>query len=270
MTGGVAGGAVRREATGGAMPGREAPPSSHTKSERRETRVVTGASPGGLAGAATRRETTGGAVTGAEAGGAARRDVTGAAMTGREAPPSSHTKSGRSAARPYTGWHGLLPAALALSHALEREMDRALAIVPLSAAGFVVLLAISREAPPTQEALARRLSLGAGTLSEQLRRLERSGLVRRNPARRGGSHPGGAHPDGAHPARGEPAAALTARGAIALAEAEDIAVRVERAWARRLSRAAGDPDSRGRACGLRRWLTEGRAAIAGGPGPVLG
>jgi len=276
MTGGVAGGAVRREATGGAMPGREAPPSSHTKSERRETRVVTGASPGGLAGAATRRETTGGAVTGAEAGGAARRDVTGAAMTGREAPPSSHTKSGRSAARPYTGWHGLLPAALALSHALEREMDQALAIVPLSAAGFVVLLAIDREAPPTQEALARRLSLGAGTLSEQLRRLERSGLVRRNPARRGGSHPGGAHPDGAHPARGEPAAALTARGAIALAEAEDIAVRVERAWARRLSRAAGDPDSRGRACGLRRWLTESRAAIAGGdratgrPPPFLG
>jgi len=160
-------------------------------------------------------------------------------MAGPEASSSSHTKSVRSAARRYTGWHGVLTATLALSHALEREMDRALAIVPLSAAGFVVLLAIERDAPPTQEALARRLSLGAGTVSEQLRRLERSGLVRRNPAR------------------------LTERGAIVLAEAEVIAVRVECAWARRLAAAHGDPHSRGPACGLRRWLSESLAAIGG-------
>jgi DNA-binding MarR family transcriptional regulator len=135
-------------------------------------------------------------------------------------------------------------------------MDRELAIVRLSAAGFVVLLAIDRDAPPTQEALARGLSLGDGTVSDQLRRLERNGLVLRNPARRGGSHSG----RGAAP----PVAALTDRGVKVLAEAEEIAANVEREWARRLATAGDDPGSIGRALGLRRWLTESRMVLAGG------
>lgn len=175
-------------------------------------------------------------------------------MTPRTQPPSSHTKSDRSARRRYGGWHGLLPAALALSRTLEREMDKALAFTRLSAAGFVILLAIAREAPPTQETLARGLALGRGSVSEQLRRLERSGLVRRNPARRGGAHPGHA------PVL--PVATLTDLGAAVLAEAEGIAARVEREWARRLAAAGDSPWPVARALGLRRWLTESRAALA--------
>jgi len=176
-------------------------------------------------------------------------------MTPRSQPPSSHTKSVQSAPRRYGGRHGLLPAALALSRTLEREMDQALAFAPLSAAGFVVLLAIAREAPPTQEALARGLALRAGSMSDQLRRLERGGLVRRNPARRGGAHPG--------PAAGLAAATLTDRGVTVLAAAEAIAARVERDWARRLAAAGDSPWPVARALGLRRWLAESRAALAG-------
>jgi len=190
-------------------------------------------------------------------------------MTLPSEPPSSHTNSVPGAPRRYVGWHGLLPAALALSRTLEREMDRALGFVPLSACGFVVLLAIATEVPPTQEALARRLSLGAGAMSEQLRRLERSGLLRRNPAR-WGAHSGsgaGAHSGsgaGVHSGSdaGLPAATLTERGAAVLAKAEEIAVRVERSWARRLAAGGDDPRSVARALGLRRWLTESRAALA--------
>ncbi len=181
----------------------------------------------------------------------------------RSRSPSSHTKSVPGVPHRYVGWHGLLPAALALSRALEREMDRALSVVPLSACGFVVLLTIEREAPLTQGTLARTLSVGAATLSEQLRRLERSGLLRRNPARRGGAPRGGAHSaSGAD----QPEATLTDRGAAVLSAAEEIAVRVERAWARRLAAAGNDPQSVGRAVGLRRWLTESRAALADGAG----
>ncbi len=42
---------------------------------------------------------------------------------------------------------GLLASALALSHLLEGEMARALAIVPLGARGLVVLLEIASEPP---------------------------------------------------------------------------------------------------------------------------
>ena len=174
-------------------------------------------------------------------------------MTPRSQPPSWYTKTDRSARRSYGGWHGLLPAALTLSRTLESEMDQALAFTRLSAASFVVLLNIARESPPSQEALARGLALTPGSLSDQLLRLERSGLVRRNPARRGGGHPGSA-------AR-LPTATLTDRGVAVLAEAEAIAARVERGWARRLADSADSPWPVARALGLRRWLTESRAAL---------
>jgi hypothetical protein len=178
--------------------------------------------------------------------------------------PSSHTKSVLSQPRPYERWHGLLGDALAFSRTLEREMDGALAIVRLTAAGFVVLLALDREAPPTQEALARALSLRAAAVSDQLRRLERASLVRRNPARRGGAHPGlGAALPAVARAAACPTATLTERGATVLARAEVIAVRVERAWARRLAAGGPDPTSVGRTVGLRRWLTESRLAVTG-------
>ena len=176
-------------------------------------------------------------------------------MTPRTQPPSSHTKSNGSSHHRYGGWHGLLPAALALSRTLEREMDQALAFTRLSAAGFVILLAIARDAPPSQEALARGLALGPASVSEHLRRLERNGLVRRNPARRGGAH--------RRSAVGLRAATLTDLGQSVLAEAEGIAARVERAWARRLAATGDSPWPVARALGLRRWLTESRAAIAG-------
>jgi DNA-binding transcriptional ArsR family regulator len=183
-------------------------------------------------------------------------------MTSKTQRPSSHTKSNGSARPSYGGWHGLLPAALALSRTLEREMDQALAFTRLSAAGFVVLLAIARDAPPSQEALARGLALGPASVSEQLRRLEQSGLVRRNPARRGGAHPASV--------AGLRAATLTDLGEAVLVEAEAIAARVERAWARRLAAAGDSPWPVARALGLRRWLTESRAAIAGQTGRFEG
>jgi len=140
-------------------------------------------------------------------------------------------------------------------------MDGALARVRLSAAGFVMLLEIHREPPPTQEVLAARLSLGAGTVSEQLQRLAGSGLVRRNRARRGGAHAGLPPGGGAHAVPPAPVATLTARGVGVLSRAEEIAVRVERAWARRLA-GREDPRSKGPIVGLRRWLTNSRAALA--------
>jgi DNA-binding MarR family transcriptional regulator len=132
-------------------------------------------------------------------------------------------------------------------------MDQALAVVPLSARGFVTLLEIEHRPIPTQAHLARRLGLGRGTTSDLLRRLERAGMVRRDPARRGGRRP-------LPPGRQE-AATLTETGRAALAEAVRIAGQIEDDWARRLG-GSGESAMPGlRAYGLRRWLTESAAAL---------
>ena len=118
-------------------------------------------------------------------------------------------------------------------------MDRTLAIVPLTARGFAALAEIAREPPRTQGILAARLGLEPSTTSELLARLERRGLLNRGPK----------------------PIVLTDRGAAALAAAERIGTRVEDAWARRLAQAAGSLLGDARHQGLRRWLTESRAAL---------
>ena len=132
-------------------------------------------------------------------------------------------------------------------------MDRALAIVPLSARGFVTLLEIDGQAIPTQAHLARRLGLGPGATSDMLRRLERAGLVRRDPSRRGGRQP---HPPGPHQA-----VALTEAGHAVLAESVGIAAKVEDEWARRLDGPGENTMPGLRAYGLRRWLVHCLAAL---------
>ena len=134
-------------------------------------------------------------------------------------------------------------------------MDRALAVVPLSARGFVTLLEIAKEPIPTQAHLAGRLGLGPGTTSDLLRRLERGGLVRRDPARRGGRRPQAAGP--------RQAVALTEAGRAALGEAVSIAAKMEDDWTRRLNRGEQTPVPGMRAHGLRRWLLESLAALSG-------
>lgn len=132
-------------------------------------------------------------------------------------------------------------------------MDRALAVVPLSARGFVTLLEVEKEPIPTQAHLARCLRLRPGTTSDLLRRLEQGGLVRRDPARRGGRRP--------QPPGPREAVTLTEAGQAALAKAVGIAAKVEDEWARRLGR-PGDRTIPGlRAYGLKRWLTESAAAL---------
>ncbi|MFI5212936.1 MAG: MarR family transcriptional regulator [Gemmatimonadales bacterium] len=122
-------------------------------------------------------------------------------------------------------------------------MDRALAIVPLSARGFAALYEIATEPEPesggtplTQRALAARLGLGASTVSELLARLRRRGLVR--------------------------GTTVTEAGRAALAHAERVATRLEDDWSRRLDAAAGSAVPGLRRQGLRRWLAESRAALA--------
>jgi DNA-binding MarR family transcriptional regulator len=151
-------------------------------------------------------------------------------------------------------WNGLLPPVTALARLLEIEMDRALAIVPLSARGFVTLLEITQAPAPTQRQLARRLALTPSATSELLARLASHGLVFRAPRRRGGL-------------RGTPHArasvvTLTARGRERLARAVAIASRLEDEWAGRLG--AGDPKGTRalRANGLARRLRESLAALA--------
>lgn len=150
-------------------------------------------------------------------------------------------------------WNGLLCSTLMLSRQLEAEMDQALAVVPLSARGLVTLLEVEKEPNPTQAHLSQRLALGPGTTSEMLRRLERRGLVRRNPARRGGRRP-------QTPGTLQ-AVTLTEAGRAALTEAVGIAANVEDDWARRLG-GTGESTLPGlRAYGLRRWLALSLAAL---------
>lgn len=166
---------------------------------------------------------------------------------------SSHTKSRSTLHRPDGAWGGLLVASLALSRRLEAEMDHALAIVSLTARGFVALLLIAGDPVPTQADLAHRLALEPSTTSELLGRLARRKLVRRDPARRGGRR--------CPPRHTGPAVVLTRTGEAVLAEAARIATTVEEDWARRLAIGAGSPFTGMRAYGLRRWLTESTAAL---------
>jgi DNA-binding transcriptional ArsR family regulator len=173
---------------------------------------------------------------------------------------------------PFHGWKGLLGAALALSHALEAEMDHALAVVRLSARGFVALGEIAAEPPCSQGALATRLGLEASTTSELLKRLERRGLIEKEragkpgPSRPGRSGRGRAGTQlGRAPGRPATPVAITAEGRVVLAKAERIAVEVEDDWAKRIAVAAGSPYGFVRASGLRRWLCESWVALASEP-----
>ena len=157
---------------------------------------------------------------------------------------SSHTKFVRTRRLPDGSWNGILCAAAALWHQLEAEMDRALAIVPLTARGFATLAEIAREPPSCQGTLAAHLGLQPSTTSELLKRLERRGLLRRRPK----------------------PIVLTDRGAAALAVAERIATRVEDAWAHRFAQAGGSQLGDARLQGLRRWLNESRAALLAAAG----
>ena len=125
---------------------------------------------------------------------------------------------------------GLLASSLALSRLLETEMDRALAIVPLTASGLVVLLEIAQRPPATQRELAARLHESPGSISETLARLEAWGMIRRPPAPPKGGSKGG--PRGL-------TAVLTRRGTEAMANGVDAATRVELEWAQRLMPPAG-------------------------------
>ena len=189
-------------------------------------------------------------------------------------------------------WHALLAAALGLSRLLEGEMDRALAIVGLTAPGFVALLEISTGVIPgdetpaaggpagraaeipaagsarqtigaadglTQVALRERLGTSRAATSELLARLERQRLIQR----RGVRAPAG------NARRGRPGTeiALTGAGHLLLAAAARIARKVEEGWARRLAReSAGTDFHYARASGLTRWLSEGLAALRAGSG----
>jgi polysaccharide biosynthesis/export protein len=156
-------------------------------------------------------------------------------------------------------WNGLLPPALALARVLEVEMDRALAMVPLSARGLVTLLEIARAPAATQRHLAHRLALTPSATSELLARLARHGLIVRAARRRGGVRGAKDAPD-----PGATVVSLTARGHHRLARAEAVASRLEDDWADRLG--AGDPKGTRalRANGLARRLRESLAALAAG------
>ena len=130
-------------------------------------------------------------------------------------------------------------------------MDRRLAIVGLSARAFLVMREIAREPVHSQAALAARLALEPGTISELLRRLERRALVRRGAGRSGGLS---REPRG--PGRPALVPVLTESGARVLADAMRAAARLEREWAERLASARHSPWPLARAMGLRRWLVE--------------
>jgi DNA-binding MarR family transcriptional regulator len=132
---------------------------------------------------------------------------------------------------------------MAFSREVEGEMDRALAIVPLSARGFAALYEIATGPEPksgdtalSQRALAARLGLRSSTVSELLGRLRRRGLVR--------------------------GMAVSEAGLAVLAHAERVARRLEDDWSRRLDAAAATPVRGLRVQGLRRWLAESRVALA--------
>lgn len=148
---------------------------------------------------------------------------------------------------------GILPAAVALARTLEAETDRALVIVGLTTRGFLALREIRSGRAATQRDLARLLHLEPSTTCELLARLARRRLVTRLADR---------HVTGR---AGRPPA-ITPAGAAALERAETIVRRLEREWARRMRAAhrSGLPDGwLGPIYGLRRWLGEGLAAIAG-------
>jgi len=143
---------------------------------------------------------------------------------------------------------GILPAAVALARTLEAETDRALAIVGLTACGFLALRGIRSGRATTQRDLARRLFLEPSTTCELLARLAHRGLLTRR-----------------WHARARPPA-LTPAGAAVLQRAERLVGRLEMEWAGRMRAAYGNglPDGWiGPIYGLRRWLGEGLAAIAG-------
>ena len=202
-------------------------------------------------------------------------------------PVSSHTNLLRQLPGADGVPNALLGPVLALAHRLETEMDRALAIVGLTARGFGALTAIAREGPASQRLLALRLGLESSTTSELLQRLERRGLVRRlrsgmglarlrqqeapHGAKNGCADAGPVSGDagaaqrlpGTGGRRGRPGVpvVLTRRGRAALARAELIAAGVEDDWADRLGAVAGSPIRPARAYGLRRWLTESLGAL---------
>lgn len=142
---------------------------------------------------------------------------------------------------------GILPTAVALARTLEAETDRALAIVGLTACGFLTLREIRSGRATTQRDLARRLHLEPSTTCELLVRLAHRGLLTRR--RHGRARP----------------PTLTPVGTAALERAERLVGRLERDWARRMLAAYGSglPNGWiGPIYGLRRWLGEGLAAIA--------
>jgi DNA-binding MarR family transcriptional regulator len=163
-------------------------------------------------------------------------------------------------ARVLSPWHALLTGATGLSGLMEGEMDRALAIVGLTAREFAALLEIrawrisqGSTSEPSQRELGARLGLTRGGTSQLVGRLERRALVERQVAARM-----------AEARRGRPRSVLTltSRGEETLAEAATIARRVENDWARRLAReAAGTDLELLRASGLRRLLTESLGAL---------
>jgi DNA-binding MarR family transcriptional regulator len=143
---------------------------------------------------------------------------------------------------------GVLPAAVALARTLEAETDRALAIVGLTACGFLALRAIRSGRAATQRDLARRIYLEPSTTCELLARLAHRGLLTRR--RHGRARP----------------PVLTPAGAALLQRAERLVGRLEDSWALRMRVAYGNGLPAGwigPIYGLRRWLGEGLAAIAG-------
>jgi len=179
---------------------------------------------------------------------------------------SSHTNSALWRRHDDGSWNGLLFAALGRSHQLEAETDRALAVVPLSARGFVALFEIARLPPATQRDLAARLGLRPSATSELLKRLRRRGLVR-PAARRCRPRPL------AQADAGRAAVALTEAGRTRLDRAVGIIAQLEDAWSARLDRLPNTSVRRLRASALAYRLMESRRAIAaedggdGGPEP---
>ncbi len=178
-----------------------------------------------------------------------------------KAEVSSHTNLLARCLAPDGTWAGLLAAATALSHLVEGEMDRALAIVGLTATGFAAILEIARAEVASQGELARRLGISGGATSELLGRLRRRGLVSLRAAgsakRRRRVRPSGSKRARSRGGRPPNAVSLTPAGRALLAVAARIAQRVEGDWAARLAAEDGRAGVRPtRVWGLRRWLTE--------------
>lgn len=87
-----------------------------------------------------------------------------------------------SGAPPYTSY-----ALVRVAHLLEQRMDRLLADLRLSATGFGVLFQLSNDPNVSSAELARRVIVTPQSIGPLLQKLERDGLVDREPAGRPGT-----------------------------------------------------------------------------------